>query len=72
MEKVNQYQYYSYYVWLGTRSASDIKIHIDLGEFDIIKKSNLFVNLRLGKGKDQVKFGSVYKGENLLTHTSLH
>jgi hypothetical protein len=43
-----QFPFKNYYVWFGSKSGN-LKVHVDLGEFDFVKKMRLYANARFTK-----------------------
>lgn len=42
-----QFPYNKYWFWVGLRGSGDVKVHVDLGDVSLGKKSfNLFTNLK--------------------------
>lgn len=48
-----------------------MKLHVDLGEFDLIMKQNIFFNFKATNDSQEWRLGTVYNGPNLLQHTRL-
>lgn len=62
-----QFPYNRYWVWLGLRSAGDLKVHVDLGDVTLAKKQfNLFANVKTTNKFDTFRWrlGANYFGNN--------
>lgn len=56
-----------YFLWAGFK-ADDSKVHVDFGQFNVVKKFRLYANFK--QARREFRFGAVHEGAKCTAHTS--
>jgi hypothetical protein len=59
-----QFPFNRFHLWMGMK-ATDLKVHVDLGEINVLKKLRFYSNARFSEKGDflQARLGAVHDGK---------